>query len=261
MHDPFILTVAFVLGAVFGSFINVLVYRLPRDLSIVTPPSHCPSCNNKIKPYDNIPILSYIILRGRCRHCGTRISPKYILIELLSGILVAFSIYYFGLNVRGLEAAYLSLVFIAVFFIDLEFTIIPNFFTLPGVLLGLAVSFIPGAFIGWLDALIGIAIGGGVFYVVGKLGELLFKKEAMGFGDVKFAAMLGAFLGWKSLLLIFILASFLGSLVGLSILAFSGKGKSRSTYIPFGPFLVVAATITIYLGNIIINAYLRFIGA
>jgi leader peptidase (prepilin peptidase)/N-methyltransferase len=181
------------------------------------------------------------------------------LVELLAGILVTFSIYYFGLNVKGFVAAYLSLIFIAVFFIDLEFTIIPNAFTWPGIAIGLAVSFLPGAFVGWKESLIGIAVGGGVFYLVGKLGELMFRKEAMGLGDVKFAAMLGAFLGWQNLLLILILASFLGSVIGLALIAFSGKGKGKSTYVPFGPFLVVAATIAIYLGNFIIEAYLKFI--
>ena len=261
MHDPMILILAFIFGITFGSFLNVLIYRLPREISIISPGSHCPQCKKPVKPYDNIPILSYLILRGKCRHCGARISPRYMLVELLAGLLVVFSIYYFGLNVKGFAAAYLSLIFIAVFFIDLEFTIIPDIFTFPGIVIGLAVSFLPGAFVGWKESLIGIAVGGGVFLLVGKLGELVFKKEAMGLGDVKFAAMLGAFLGWKSLLLIFILASFLGSVIGLAIIAFSARDKRRSTYVPFGPFLVVAGIITIYLGNTIINAYLNFIRA
>jgi len=259
MHDPLILAVVFLFGTIFGSFLNVLIYRLPRDISIVKPGSHCPKCKEPVKPYDNIPILSYLILRGKCRHCGTKISPRYMLVEFLAGLLAVASVYYFGLNVKGIVAAYLSFVFVAVFFIDLEFTIIPDFFTLPGVIIGLAVSFLPGAFVGWKESLIGIAVGGGVFYLVGKLGELAFKKEAMGLGDVKFAAMLGAFLGWKSLLLIFILASFLGSVVGLSIIFFSSRSKGKSTAVPFGPFLVVAATIAIYFGDIIIAVYLNFI--
>jgi leader peptidase (prepilin peptidase)/N-methyltransferase len=259
MHDALFLALAFVFGAAFGSFLNVLIYRLPRDISIIKPGSHCPDCKKPIRPYDNIPVISYLILRGKCRHCGARISPRYMLVEVLSGLLVLFSLYYFGMNVGGFEAAFLSLVFIAVFFIDLDFRIIPDFFTLPGIAIGLAVSLVPGAFVNWVDALIGIAVGGGVFYLIGKLGELLFKKEAMGFGDVKFAAMLGAFLGWPNLLLIFVLASFLGSVIGLSIIFFFARGKGRSTYVPFGPFLVVAATIAIYFGNRIIAAYMNFI--
>ncbi len=259
MHDTMILILAFILGITLGSFLNVLIYRLPRDISIVHPGSHCPQCKYPVKPYDNIPILSYLILRGKCRHCGTRISPRYMLVEILAGLLAVLSIYFFGLNVKGIAAAYLSLVFIAVFFIDLEFTIIPDFFTYPGIVLGLLVSFIPGAFVNWLESLIGIAVGGGVFFLVGELGKLAFKKEAMGLGDVKFAAMLGAFLGWKILLLIFLLASFLGSVIGLAIIAFSSKGKGRSTSVPFGPFLVVAATVAIYVGPKVIEAYLKFI--
>jgi leader peptidase (prepilin peptidase)/N-methyltransferase len=258
MHDPLILSLSFLFGIMLGSFVNVLIYRLPRNISIVLPPSHCPQCKNPIMPYDNVPILSYLILRGKCRHCGAKISPRYVLVELIAGLLVTFSIFYFGLNIQGIEAAFLSLVFVAIFFIDLDFRIIPDFFTLPGVLIGLGVSFVPGALVNWIDALIGIAVGGGVFYLVGLMGQLMFKKEAMGFGDVKFAAMLGVFLGWQNLLLILILASFLGSVIGLAIIAFSSKREDKS-YVPFGPFLVVAATIAIYLGNSIINAYLNFI--
>jgi len=151
MHDPLILAVVFLFGIIFGSFLNVLIYRLPRDISIVKPGSHCPKCKEPVKPYDNIPILSYLILRGKCRHCGTKISPRYMLVELLAGLLAVASVYYFGLNVKGIVAAYLSFVFVAVFFIDLEFTIIPDFFTLPGVIIGLAVSFLPGAFVGWKE--------------------------------------------------------------------------------------------------------------
>jgi leader peptidase (prepilin peptidase)/N-methyltransferase len=179
-------------------------------------------------------------------------------VELAAGILAVFSIYYFGLTLRGFEAIFLSFVFLAIFFIDLDFRIIPDSFTLPGIVIGLGLSFVPGAFVGWKEALIGIAVGGSAFYLVGLLGELLFKKEAMGFGDVKLAAMMGAFLGWQNLLLILILASFLGSVVGIGLVLFSRR-QAGSTYIPFGPFLVLAAVIAIYAGERIIRAYLGLI--
>lgn len=258
MHDPVLLALIFLFAIAFGSFINVLIYRLPRKISLVSPGSHCPKCNSSIKYHDNIPILSFILLRGKCRHCGAGISFRYPLIELLAGVLVVLSFYHFGMTIKGAEAAFLSLIFIPVFFIDLDFRIIPDYFTLPGIVIGLAISFLPAAFIGWKESLIGLLVGGGVFFLVGLLGEFVFKKEAMGFGDVKFAAMLGAFLGWKILLLVLILGSFLGSVVGVAILILS-KSKNKSSYVPFGPFLVAAAFISMYFGNAIINAYLNFV--
>jgi len=258
MHDPVILLIVFVFGAVFGSFLNVAIYRLPRELSLVKPPSACPQCKTRIKFYDNIPLISYLVLRGKCRHCEAKIPFRYFLVELLAGTLAVFAIYYFGLNVRGLTAAALSLSFIAIFFIDLDFTIIPDFFTIPGVVIGFAVSFIPGAFVDWKQSLISLLVGGGGFYLIGLMGKALFKKDALGLGDVKFAAMLGAFIGWQSLLLVMVLASFMGSIVGIIIIYLSGKG--RQSYIPFGPFLVAGAWITMFFGDVIIKAYLDLVG-
>ena len=259
MKDPVILTFVLLFGLAFGSFINVLIYRLPRNESLVRPKSKCPECGTAIKFYDNIPVLSYIILRGKCRNCGKTISLRYPLIEILSGLLMTFAIFRFGFTVKGIEVAFLSLVLLAIFFIDLDFTIIPNSLTLPGIPIGLAVSFIPGAMIGWTQSLIGLAVGGGVFFIVGFLGELVFKKEALGFGDVKYAAMVGAFLGWKNLLLMLIIASFLGSVIGIAMILAS-RDKKKSTYIPFGPFLTVGAWISIYFGDMIVRAYLNLIG-
>jgi leader peptidase (prepilin peptidase)/N-methyltransferase len=259
MHDPVILAIIFIFGACFGSFLNVLIYRLPQEgASLIKPGSHCPKCSAPIKYYDNIPILSFIILGGHCRSCTAPISFRYPLVEALAAVLAALSIFHFGFTLRGLEAVFLSLVFIAIFFIDLDHTIIPDFLTLPGIMIGIGVGFMPGAFVNWIEALIGLAVGGGVFYIVGTLGQVVFKKEAMGFGDVKLAAMMGAFLGWQNLLFILILASFLGSVVGLTILFLSGD-KRNSTYVPFGPFLVAAALAAIYFGSAVIQAYLRFV--
>jgi len=258
MHDPFLLSVAFIFAICFGSFLNVLIYRLPNEMSLIKPDSHCPKCNTPIKFYDNIPILSYLILGAKCRHCRAPISIRYPLVEALAGALVVLAFFHFGFNIRGFETALLSLLFIPIFFIDLERRIIPDQLDLPWIVIGLAISFVPGALVGWRESLIGIAVGGGVFFLVMWLGEKAFKKEAMGFGDVKFAAMLGAFIGWKGLLLVLVLASFIGSIVGIALIILSGR-RGKSTYVPFGPFLVIAALTTIYFGAEIINAYLKLV--
>ena len=258
MHDPVILFIIFIFGICFGSFFNVLIYRLPLEKSLIKPGSHCPLCNTTIKFYDNIPILSFFLLGGKCRACKANIALRYPLVEALTGLLLVLAFFHFGFTIRGFETALLTLLFIPIFFIDLEHRIIPNQLDLPWIAIGLAMSLIPGAFVGWLGSIIGIAVGGGLFFAVLWLGEILFKKEAMGFGDVKFAAMIGAFLGAKNLLLILVLSSFLGSVVGISLIIFSKKRKA-STAVPFGPFLVVAAVITIYYGAEIIRAYLEFV--
>jgi leader peptidase (prepilin peptidase)/N-methyltransferase len=254
---PFFILV-FAAGLAIGSFLNVVIYRLPREKSILKPPSSCPGCGARIRFYDNIPVLSFILLRGHCRNCGFRIPVRYPVVELLAGILPLFAVYYFGFTVKGFEAVFLSLIFIPIFYIDLDYTIIPDLFTLPGAAMGFALSFVPGSFIGWQQSLIGLLVGGGSFYLVALIGQFVFRKEALGLGDVKFAAMLGAFLGWEILLLIMILASFFGSVVGIAMIYFAGKG--RKSYIPFGPFLVISAWISIYFGPSIIKAYLDFVG-
>ena len=259
MKDPVILVLVFLFGISFGSFLNVLIYRLPLKISLIKPPSKCPECDTPIRFYDNIPVISYVILGGKCRHCKKNISLRYPVIEILSGLLTVYAIYSFGFTLKGIEVVFLSLVFLAIFFIDLDHTIIPDVFTIPGVIIGIAVSLLPGAMVGWKQSLIGMAVGGGAFVLVGILGQIIFKKEALGFGDVKYAAMVGAFLGWKNLILMLIIASFLGSIIGISLIYLSGK-KGKSTYIPFGPFLTVGAWIAIYFGEDLIKAYLELVG-
>lgn len=258
MHDPLTLAIIFLFGIIIGSFLNVVIYRLPQGKSIVNPPSSCPACGKRIEFYDNIPLLSYLVLRGRCRSCGARISPRYPLVEFLAGFSAVFATYNLGAGFAGFEAVFLSFLFIAIFFIDLDHTIIPDVFTYPGIVIGFAVSFIPGGFVDWKQSAIGIVVGGGAFFLVRLLGRIIFGKEALGLGDVKFAAMLGAFLGWQRLLLVLVLASFMGSIVGIALIMFSEKG--RKSYIPFGPFLVAGAWITIFYGKIIIDAYLELVG-
>ncbi|HBC47237.1 MAG TPA: prepilin peptidase [candidate division Zixibacteria bacterium] len=258
MHDPLYLTFVLLFGLAFGSFFNVVIYRLPNGMSLLRPPSHCPKCDNLIKSYDNIPILSFLILRGKCRHCKASISWRYPAVEALTGVLAVVAIYHFGFTIKGIEAALLSLLFVPIFFIDMEHWIIPDSLDLPWILVGLALAFVSGGFVGWKGALIGAVVGGGLFFLIMQLGKVAFKKEAMGFGDVKFAAMLGAFLGGWKLLLIILLASFLGSVVGVTLIISSNK-KGKPTYVPFGPFLVIAALISIYFGDSIIGAYLNLI--
>ncbi len=259
MKDPVLLIIVFLFGISFGSFLNVLIYRLPARQSLIKPPSKCPECESPIKFYDNIPIISYIILGGKCRQCKKSISLRYPVIEILSGLLTVYAIYSFGFSIKGFEVVFLSLVFLAIFFIDLDHTIIPDVFTIPGIFIGLALGFLPGSIVGWKQSLIGIAIGAGAFLLVGIMGRMIFKKEALGFGDVKYAAMVGAFLGWKNLLLMLIIASFLGSIIGISMIYLSGK-KGKTTYIPFGPFLTVGAWVAIYFGDDLIKAYLNLVG-
>jgi len=241
---------AFLFGSVIGSFLNVCIYRIPRKESIVFPASHCPKCDKNIKPYDNIPVISYIFLRGRCRNCGKKISFLYPLVEFLNAAGYAFIIYKFGFNINGLIYALLYSSLIVVTFIDLEHQIIPDRITLPGIIIG----FILGATVlpvGWLNSLIGLFLGGGLFYLVAVI-----SRGGMGGGDIKLIAMIGAFLGWQSALLTIFLGALAGSVVGLFLMAFKGKGRKHP--VPFGPFLALGAVAALFWGNYIINWYINF---
>jgi leader peptidase (prepilin peptidase)/N-methyltransferase len=253
----------FLLGLSIGSFANVCIYRIPRKMSLVRPRSSCPKCNTPIKPWHNIPVLSFIFLGGKCKYCGEKISRRYPIIELISGILYLWAFYhlfYRGHNLYLFIAAlYLSAAFLIIFFIDLDHRIIPDSISLSGIVIGFAMSFLPGMPLSWLQALIGILVGGGVFLTVAEIGDRIFKKESMGGGDIKLAAMMGAFVGWKGILLVMGIGSFLGAVVGGLALAMA-KDKESARTVPFGPFLVVAALIVFYWGNDLINAYLKLTG-
>jgi leader peptidase (prepilin peptidase) / N-methyltransferase len=254
---------AFILGAVVGSFLNVCICRMPNDESIVSPPSHCPKCNYQIRWYDNIPILSYLFLKGRCRGCGERISPQYPLVELINGLLALALFLKFDTGLpQDLFGAsgFLFLVFflfcsalVVVTFIDLEHQIIPDAITLPGIVIGFAVSFFTP--LGWLNSLIGIIAGGGSLLLVASLYELLTKKEGMGGGDVKLLAMMGAFFGWKAILFIVFASSLFGSVIGVALMV--AQKKDSKLAIPFGPFLAGAAVLYLFYGPQIINWYLN----
>jgi leader peptidase (prepilin peptidase)/N-methyltransferase len=249
------LILVIIVGLALGSFSNVCIYRIPKKKSILFPNSFCPQCGKRIRFYDNIPILSYLILRGRCRDCKTKIPLQYPLVEFLTAALLTLAYLRFGLSWDFAARGILIIVMILTFFIDLKHRIIPDTLTLPGVALGFLMSFLVSS-PSVLNSLLGIAVGGGMFYLAAVLGELLFKKESMGGGDIKLAMMLGAFLGWQNILLILLISSFLGSLIGGLALLFSKDVKQTRT-IPFGPFLALGAIVAMFLGDSIISAYLK----
>jgi leader peptidase (prepilin peptidase)/N-methyltransferase len=248
----FILYIIFIfaIGLAAGSFANVCIYRMPRDESVSVPRSHCPACNRTIAWYDNIPVLSFILLGGKCRHCGARISYQYPLIELLTGIL--FVLVALRFPVGPLVAAYLCMTFILVVVtvIDYYHQIIPDEFSYALIVLGILSSVFNASLGGnWLSRLLlslaGIVVGGGILLFFGYLGKLVFHQEAMGGGDVKQLAGIGALLGWQKALSTLVLASILGSAVGLSLIF--TKRMQRRDYLPFGPFLAAAAYASLFL--------------
>jgi len=255
MNDYPLFILVFVIGLSIGSFLNVLIYRLPRDKKFVLGRSFCPSCKKPIKFYDNIPVLSYLVLLGKCRFCKTKISFRYPLVELLNGFAWLFFFFQFGVSYNFLIFSFLSSALIVIFFVDIDFQIIPDSITLPGMIIGLSVSFLPDS-IGIISALIGLIVGGGVLYLIAILGDWLFKKESMGGGDIKMTAMLGAFLGWQKVVLIFFGGAVIGLFVSI-ILMIASKNIRTSRVIPFGPFLAAAALISIIYGDSIISFYLK----
>ncbi|MCK4533915.1 MAG: prepilin peptidase [Syntrophobacterales bacterium] len=245
-------TLSAVLGSIVGSFLNVCVYRIPSGKSIVFPASHCPACKHPIKFYDNIPIVSYIILRGKCRNCDERISPSYPAIELLTVVMSLLLFLKYGLSLEYLFSFIFTCALIAITFIDLEHQIIPDVITLPGIpLFALAAIFFMD--VTPRDSLIGILAGGGCLYLVAFVYQLLTKREGMGGGDIKLLAMLGGFLGWQSLWFIIMASSLIGAVAGIS--AMICKGKDTKYAVPFGPFLSIAAVAYIFWGN----AFMRFL--
>lgn len=245
---------AFAFGAVVGSFLNVCICRMPKDESVVFPPSHCTRCDYHIRWYDNIPILSYLLLRGKCRKCGERISLQYPLVEFINGALTLALFLKYG---PGLVFAVLFLfcsALVVITFIDLEHQIIPDLITLPGIVIGFAVSFfIPQ--LGWLNSLIGILAGGGSLLLIAYGYQAFAKRDGMGGGDIKLLAMMGAFFGWKAILFIIFAASLFGSVIGLAVMLIQRKDSTLA--IPFGPFLASAAVIYIFYGNRVIFWYLN----
>jgi leader peptidase (prepilin peptidase)/N-methyltransferase len=238
---------ALAFGLALGSFLNVCIYRLPLKKSIVRPPSSCPQCGARIRFYDNLPVISYIVLLGRCRNCRAPISPRYPLVEIITGFLSVALFIRFGLSPTYIFIFFFSAALIAIAFIDLQHKIIPDVISVPGILIGLAFSFFPSAGISPLDALIGAVGGGGFLFLVGTVFEKLTGREGMGGGDVKLLALIGAWMGWKALPFIILISSLTGAVIGGVSLVISRQGvRSR---IPFGPFLALGALVFLFFGD------------
>ncbi len=244
---------AMMFGLVVGSFLNVCIHRLPLRESVIWPSSRCPHCRAKLGALDNIPVLSYLMLRGRCRGCGQPISLQYPVVELVTGVVFAAAVLVFEPPLL-----YVRLVFacamIVLFMIDLEHRILPDVITLPGIVLGLLVSFFLPP--GWRDSALGIVLGGGALWLMGEIYFRVRGEEGMGFGDVKMLAMIGAFLGWKLMLLTLVLSSFMGSIVGAGMIA-SKRGDMKYA-LPFGTFLAAGALVAAAAGDRIVNWYASF---
>ena len=253
----------FVVGSVVGSFMNVCIYRIPRNLSILSPSrSFCPKCGATIKWYDNIPILSYLFLKGRCRSCGERISIEYPIVEFLTGSIFALLHLRYGLSLELAGYAVMASILIAVSAIDLRHYIIPNKLTFPGMGIGLIFAVLMGLtsnrYSLLINRLTGLIIGGGAILIMGLIGSAIFKKEAMGMGDVKLTGMIGVYLGfYPHLIVVILLSAVLGSLIGLALIL-SGRKRAKSA-IPYGPFLSGAALVSTFYGQQIWRAYLSLI--
>lgn len=268
---------AFVFGLIVGSFLNVCIVRLPRDRSIVSPPSHCPRCRASIRFYDNIPVISFLLLRGKCRNCGLPISWRYPLVELMNGLFYLWIVHEFGVNGEALLLMVLCSSLIVITFIDFDYQIIPDVISLPGMLVGLTLApffmsalgdplpfhldnLMPHAgpyLTGFLNSLIGLLLGGGPLLAIGWIWEKLRHVEAMGGGDVKLMGMVGSFLGWKGALLTIMLGALVGSIVGLALILF--KRHTMEKVIPFGPFLALGAITAAFYGPDIISWYIGLI--
>jgi len=247
-----LLIVPFLFGAVVGSFLNVCICRLPEGVSVVFPPSRCPACGAGIPFYYNIPILGWFILRGRSACCGAPLSFKYPLIEAVTAVFAVLLAVRFGYGAELFVYFTFVSALIVVTFIDLKHQIIPDVISLPGIAVGLILSWVMP--VGIVDALIGVAIGGGILFGIAAAYLLLTGQDGMGGGDIKLLAMIGAFLGWKGVIVTLLLGSFLGAATGVIFMVFAGKGAKFP--IPFGPFLAAGALAYLFFGEELINWYI-----
>jgi leader peptidase (prepilin peptidase)/N-methyltransferase len=241
--------VVFILGAIVGSFLNVCIYRIPRRKSIVFPSSRCPKCNTPISPLDNIPILSFLLLRGKCRDCKEKIPVRYPVVEGLNALLYVLALWRFGLGAYTVIGMVFVSAMIIITFIDLDFQIIPDVITLPGIAIGLILSIFilidpydRTEHIGIVNSVIGMLIGGGSFYLIAMI-----SRGGMGGGDIKMMGMVGTFLGWKGVLMTTFIGSFTGAIIGIFLMVFKGKG--RKAKIPFGPFLALGSLCSLFAGQ------------
>jgi len=254
--------ILFIYGAIVGSFLNVCIVRLPKEESIVSPPSHCPACKTPIPFYYNIPLISYLYLMGRCRFCREGISPRYFIVELLMGSLSVVLWYHLGLGMAFIVSFIFVAALVVISVIDLDVRIVPDVISLPGIGLGLLFSIVSTLFSldsseaipSPLSSLLGIVAGGGFLMLVAWAYEFFTGAEGMGGGDIKLLAMIGAFLGWPSIPVTLFLGSLAGSVVGIGFMAI--KGFDRKYALPFAPFLCFGALFYIFFGKAIIQFYL-----
>jgi leader peptidase (prepilin peptidase)/N-methyltransferase len=243
-----------VLGLIVGSYLNVVVHRLPRGVSTVWPRSRCTSCGAAIRAFDNLPVVSYLLLRGRCRSCGAGISWRYPAIEALTGLLFLACLLRFGLGVETLAAVVFCCLMIVLAAIDVEHMLLPDRLTLPGLALGLLLQlWIPWAG-GLLGGALGALLGGSILLAISGAWYLLRREEGMGLGDVKMLAMVGAFLGWKGVIVTLFVSTLSGAVVGLAVARKSGAGLKAK--LPFGAFLALAALVALFFGARLVDAYL-----
>lgn len=239
------------LGIVIGSFLNVCIYRLPQGQSIVTPPSHCYACNTRLKPWDLIPILSYLFLQGRCRYCGTEFSSRYMLIELLTGILFLWCFMIFGFTVELIKTLILTAFLIVITFIDYDHQLILDKVLIWFAATGVVINFWLGT-TGVMDMLIAAVVGGVLLLIIA-----IVSRGGMGGGDIKFAASLGLWLGWHLTLLTLFLSFIIGGVGGILLLIFKLKG--RKDFIPFGPFIAFGAFLSLLYGYQLLTWYLAWL--
>jgi leader peptidase (prepilin peptidase)/N-methyltransferase len=240
------------LGLLLGSFMNVCIYRLPRGLSPVRPRSSCPSCGHILSWYENVPVVSYLVLRGRCRVCRAWISPMYPIVEFITGAVFLAGYVWYGPTPLLIVRLVFAWAMIALFVIDLQHKILPNVITLPGIAVGVLANALAGP--GWVASLIGAAVGAGILFAIAEVYYRVRHEEGLGMGDVKMLGMIGAFLGWKLVLVTLVLSSFLGSIVGIGVLI--AKKESLKYALPFGTFLAAGALVAAVGGDAILNWYL-----
>ncbi|MFH0784800.1 MAG: prepilin peptidase [Pseudomonadota bacterium] len=252
-----LLIIAFLFGAIVGSFLNVVILRLPEEnQSIVFPASHCPQCSSPLSWFENIPILSYIFLRGKCGHCNKSISLQYPLVELLMAIVTVALVHRFQVSLVTVGYFFFSAALLVIIFIDIRLQIIPDTISLPGIVLGFLFSLVSDT-VTWQSSLIGLLAGGGVLYAVALTYALLRKIDGMGGGDIKLLAMIGAWLGWQALPFVIFMSSATGAIIG--IIAMRRQNKGGQTRIPFGPFLSLAALLYIFFSESILYYYTLYL--
>jgi leader peptidase (prepilin peptidase) / N-methyltransferase len=254
--DPLELTIVALLGLAIGSFLNVVIHRLPKHLSLVSPGSRCPTCGYHLRALDNIPVMSYVMLLGRCRKCGARISPRYPIVELSTAVLFVLHYVIFGWTPLLATRLLFTSALVALFAIDLEHRLLPDVITLPGIVIGLVASaFLPP---GLRSALIGMIAGGGLLWIVGEAYYRYAGEEGMGGGDVKMLAMIGAFLGWQLVLVTLVFSSIAGAVIGLLVIAL--KRGDMKYALPYGTFLAIAGAMASLYGDQIFRWYTGFYG-